>query len=60
MHHPLLIEKEAAAFLKISPETLKKFRYKRVGPDYIKVQRNIRYSMEALQRYLDGNTHKGL
>lgn len=60
MNQPLLTEKEAADFLKISPETLKKIRYKGVGPDYIKVQRNVRYSMTAVQHYLDLNTHKGL
>jgi len=57
VNQPLLTEKEAAAFLKVSHETLKKIRYKGDGPGYIKFGRNIRYSMAALQRYLDENTH---
>ena len=52
----LLTEKQAADFLNISPETLKKTRLKKAGPDYVKVGRCIRYRMSALIAYLERNT----
>lgn len=56
MHHALLSTEEAAVYLSISPETLKKARAKRQGPPFIKIGRCIRYSPYELEKYLVINT----
>ncbi len=52
----LITEQETAGYLNISPETLKKARFKGTGPDYIKVGRCIRYRMSAVVSYLERHT----
>lgn len=42
----------------ISLKTLQRWRASGVGPDYIRVGGKIRYTSEAIQRYLDQNTVK--
>lgn len=54
---------EAAVYLSgskkpVSLKTLQRWRAAGIGPSYIKVGGRIRYSTEALQRYLDKNTIK--
>lgn len=59
MLQALLTEKQAASFLCINFETLRKARYNKSGPDYVQVGRSIRYSVDALSRYISENTIKG-
>lgn len=54
----LLTEKEAASFLNISHETLKKARLYNRGPAYVQVGRCIRYAMSDLVDYIVANTVK--
>ncbi len=53
---PLLTEIEAAEYLDASPKTLPIWRHKSVGPDYVKVGRNVRYKQSALDEYLEKQT----
>jgi hypothetical protein len=50
----LLDTRGAAAFLAVSPAALVEWRKlrRRVGPDFIRVQRCVRYSLEDLRRYV--------
>lgn len=49
----LLTEAEAAAFLRLKPVTLKKWRCLGRGPEYVRLGSAIRYEISALQTYLD-------
>ena len=55
---PLLTGIEAAEYINASPKTLPIWRHKSVGPDYIKVGRNVRYKRSALDAYLENQTVK--
>jgi len=44
---------QAAEFLGVTRQTLKNWRSKRVGPTYAKVGRDIFYSPQWLEQYLD-------
>ena len=48
----LLDETEAACFLTIKPPTLAAWRYRGVGPDFLKIGRLIRYRRSALEDFL--------
>lgn len=53
----LLTQIEAAQLLGIAPNTLAVWRCnKRGGPSYIKVGRNVRYSLYALEQYKASHT----
>ena len=54
----LLRTHEAAEFLAVSPHTLKLWRKRSRwrGPDFIRVEGCIRYSMQDLRRYLENRT----
>ena len=49
----LLTEREAAAFLRLKPVTLKKWRCRGRGPAYVRLGSAIRYERAALLAYLD-------
>jgi len=55
---PLLTENEAAAFLKVRPQTLAKWRMAGSGASlpFVKVGRSIRYRLSDLNAYLDRHT----
>ena len=57
-----LTPSEAAVYMSgnkpISLKTLQRWRASGFGPDYIRVGGKIRYTSEAIQRYLDQNTVK--
>ena len=53
-----LNDKEAARFLRLSPQTLRNWRTQSRGPAYIKAGRAIRYAMEDLRAYMEQNTVK--
>jgi len=49
----LLNEAEAAAFLCLSPYTLRKWRSRGKGPAYVRVgERSVRYRLTALERFV--------
>ena len=54
----LLNPYDAAQFLGLSPETLKSWRKRsqRIGPNFIRVGRRIRYSWKDLRHYLRRRT----
>jgi excisionase family DNA binding protein len=49
----LLTTKEAAEMLGVKPSTLQKWRYRGVGPGYVRLShKNVRYSSEELAKYI--------
>ena len=51
---PLLTTIEAAAYLRLAPHTLKRYRYLGVGPRYLRAGRAaIRYRRSALDAWLN-------
>jgi hypothetical protein len=59
MNDKLLSEKEAAKFLGLTPGALRT-RRARPGKNpipYVKVGASVRYSEQALRRYVEQNTH---
>jgi hypothetical protein len=55
---PLLNPYDAAQFLGLSPDTLKSWRKRsqRIGPNFVRVGRRIRYSWKDLRHYLKRRT----
>jgi excisionase family DNA binding protein len=49
---PLMRESEAARRLGLSKRTLQKWRVTGGGPDFLKFGRAVRYSVEALEKWL--------
>lgn len=49
----LLTSKEAAQRLKISENTLHRWRYSRKGPPYVKLGRAVRYRAEDLDSFIE-------
>lgn len=49
----LLKEEEAAAVVGFTVQTLRKRRYLRKPPQFLKVGRNVRYRLEDLRAFLD-------
>lgn len=52
----LLTNAEAAAFVRLSPRTLEKFRVLGGGPRYKKLGARVRYSVEDLRAWLQSRT----
>lgn len=52
----LLTNAEAAAFVRLSPRTLEKFRVLGGGPRYKKLGARVRYSVDDLRAWLDSRT----
>lgn len=46
-----LTTKEAAAFLRVHPGTMSNWRYKGVGPSYVKIGGKIFYFQEDLENF---------
>ncbi len=42
----------------LCPQTLQNWRYKGIGPKFIKVGGAIRYRIKDLEKYLDDNTRQ--
>lgn len=60
MERTLLNEKEAAAYLDLSPATLRTWRCREKGPTYYRVARGpngIKYIVEDLDAYLAAGRH---
>ena len=48
----ILLELEAARWLRISQRTLENWRLARTGPAYLKIGRQVRYRREDLEEFL--------
>lgn len=52
----LLTEKEAAKYLRVSPRTLQGWRYKRIGPEFVKLgdgtYSRVVYRLEDLEAFV--------
>lgn len=57
--HDLMKEREVAELLRISRQTLSKWRAEEKGPPFIRVGGSIRYPREAVQKWLDERTLGG-
>lgn len=53
-------EEETAKILGLSVKTLQFWRWTKKGPAYVKVGRKVRYTREAIERYLKKNTIEGI
>ena len=54
MHHKLLTPKEAADYLDVEIHLLNKWRYKKVGPEYIRIGGHApRYKQAVLDEYIE-------
>ena len=49
-------EKEAAAYLNVSPRTLQAWRLRGGGPAYVKLGNAVRYDRAALDRFIAERT----
>jgi len=47
---------EAAEYLKLSPNTLRRWRWLGVGPEFVKVGGRVRYRQKDLESYLSITT----
>lgn len=55
---PLHTDREASEYLKMSQSYLAHLRVSGFGPDYIKMGRAVRYSRDALDRWLNSKTRR--
>jgi hypothetical protein len=53
---PLISTKTTAGILGIKQDTLKKWRARKKGPEYVRVGRSIKYRLSVLQKFFDDNT----
>lgn len=51
---------ELAARWRISPRTLERWRWRRIGPDFIKVGGSVRYSVDEVRRFENERRRKSL
>ena len=57
---PELVDtKEAARLLRRPPDTLKRWRYEGVGPDWIVIEGKVMYDVAVLLEYIRKNTRVG-
>lgn len=59
MDEPLLTQNDVAAMLKVSKQTLFRWRNLEQGPPFIQVEGSIRYRREDVQAWLDKRTLGG-
>lgn len=52
----LISTKDAAEMLGKTANTLKRWRYEGIGPDYVEVEGTIRYDVAVLEEYVRKNT----
>lgn len=53
MSNALLNESQAAAYLNVSPATLRRWRWAGQGPHFRKIGRSVRYAADDINRYVD-------
>jgi len=49
----LLTERDVATLTQISPDTLRTWRCRRVGPRFLKIGSSVRYRAEDIEAFLD-------
>ena len=54
----LLNEKETAQKLAVSQETLRSWRKRGQGPEFVKVGRAVRYRLDALEEFVEAGSVK--
>jgi hypothetical protein len=54
LDEPLLPEEDAARELKVKPQTMAAWRYRGIGPRYIKVGKLVFYTPSFLREYIQG------
>ena len=54
----LISEKEVSAKLCISTKTLQAWRWKGIGPIYVKIGRSVRYRQEDISEFIQKNLHE--
>jgi len=59
MEQQLLNEHEAAKFLRVSVQLLRKWRGNGTGPQHIKLAKCVRYEVADLARYIASNRSSG-
>jgi hypothetical protein len=52
----LVNTRKAAEILGRSPNTLKRWRYEGVGPDYVEIEGRVSYDVAVLIEYINANT----
>jgi predicted DNA-binding transcriptional regulator AlpA len=52
MLNPLLNEKEVAKLLNLSVKTIQRYRLIGGGPEFIKINKSVRYSPQSIEEYL--------
>lgn len=52
MLNALLTEKDVAILLKLSIKTIQRYRLYGGGPEFIKINKSVRYSPEAIEEFL--------
>lgn len=52
LDEPLLPEEDAARELKVKPATMSAWRYRGIGPEYVRVGKLIFYTPSQLRRYV--------
>lgn len=55
---PLLTPGEVATRLHVAEQTLAQWRWKGVGPPFLKVGRAVRYAPQDLERWISQNTRR--
>ena len=59
MEQQLLNEHEAATFLRVSVQLLRKWRGSGIGPQYIKLSKCVRYELCELERFVASKRSNG-
>jgi len=54
LDEPLLPPEDAARHIKVKPQTMAAWRYRGVGPSYVRVGKLIFYTPSALREYVAG------
>ena len=49
-------ERDAAAYLNVSPRTLQAWRLRGGGPEFVKLGASVRYDRDALDRFITERT----
>lgn len=52
----MLTPEEAAKYLGVKPQTLAKWRHRKIGPNHTKLVGAVRYDRDELDRYIEANT----
>lgn len=52
----MMSQQVVAEMLGVPERTLEQWRYRRVGPAFVKVGRHVRYRVDAVEAWLDSQT----